>query len=180
MWTKQPYRDPAKEVPSVRFQTTSDEPMNGWPYAHMWVCIQFWFTCKKCSVKRTTTKQNKTKINIVFGPDQSKWTSGLSWCEYTQIYSGLWDINLQFCNSLKNKPAIVRKIFIVRYKMIMKEVWIMRYKFAIVRKKVWIMRCKFTNVREKSELWDQFAIVRKKSELWDINSQLRKSLNYEK
>ncbi len=33
------------------------------------------------------TRQNK--INILFGPDQSKWTSGFSWCEYTlkSVYS---------------------------------------------------------------------------------------------
>ncbi len=40
----------------------------------------FWFTYKKGSVKANSTKQ---KIYIVFGPDRSKWTSGLSWCEYT-------------------------------------------------------------------------------------------------
>ncbi len=28
-------------------------------------------------------QQNKKKINIVSGPDQRRWTSGLSWCEYT-------------------------------------------------------------------------------------------------
>ncbi len=42
----------------------------------------FWFTCKKGSVKANRTKQ-KQKIHIVFGPDQRKWTSWLSWCEYT-------------------------------------------------------------------------------------------------
>ncbi len=143
--------------------------MNQWTDDLKHTCgfvYNFWFTCKKCSVKRTTPNKTKQKINIVFGPDQSKWTSGLSWCEYTQIYSGLWDINLQFCNSLKNKPAIVRKIFIVRYKMIMKEVWIMRYKFAIVRK--------------KSELWDVNSQMWGKSLNYEINLQLwEKSLNYE-
>ncbi len=38
---------------------------------------------------RTPLHQTKKKINIVFGPDQSKWTSGFSWCEYTlrSVYS---------------------------------------------------------------------------------------------
>ncbi len=40
-----------------------------------------WFTWKKgqCESEQHQTK----KINIVFGLDQSKWPSGLSWCEYT-------------------------------------------------------------------------------------------------
>ncbi len=49
--------------------------------AHCGFVYNFWFTCKKGSVKANCIKPKK--INIVFGPDQSKWTSGLSWCEYT-------------------------------------------------------------------------------------------------
>jgi len=37
--------------------------------AHMWFCLQILVTCKKGRVKANHTK--------------SKWTSGLSWCEYT-------------------------------------------------------------------------------------------------
>ncbi len=37
---------------------------------------------KRAVWKRTAPKKQK-QINIVFGPDQSKWTNGLSWCEYT-------------------------------------------------------------------------------------------------
>ncbi len=84
--TKQPYRDPAEEVVSVHFQTISGtvEWMNQWMNDIKHTCgfvYSFWFTCKKGSVKANRTKQKK--INIVFGPDLSKWTSGLSWCEYT-------------------------------------------------------------------------------------------------
>ncbi len=85
--TKQPYRDPAEEVVSVRFQINSGtvEWMNQWMNDNEHKCVfvySFWFTCKKGSVKANGTKQNK-KINIVFGPDQSKWTSIRSSCEYT-------------------------------------------------------------------------------------------------
>ncbi len=70
--TKQPYRDPAEEVVSVRFQTNSGtvEWMNQWIYDLKHTCgfvYNLWFTCKKGSVKANGTKQKK--INIVWsGP----------------------------------------------------------------------------------------------------------------
>ncbi len=49
--------------------------------AHMWFCLQFLVHLQKgqCGSEPHQT----IKINIVFGLDQCKWTSGLSWCEYT-------------------------------------------------------------------------------------------------
>ncbi len=85
--TKQPYRDPAEEVVSVRFQIYSGkvEWMSQWMDDLKRTCgfvYSFWFTCKKGSVKANRTK--KKKFTIAFGPVQSKWTSGLPWCEYTR------------------------------------------------------------------------------------------------
>jgi len=37
----------------------------------------------QCHVSRMHTPSNKVFPNIVSGPDLSKWTSRLSWCEYT-------------------------------------------------------------------------------------------------
>ncbi len=54
-------------------------PMNGWP-SHMF-CLQYLVYLQKgqCESEPHQTK----KFYIVFGPDQRKWTSWLSWCEYT-------------------------------------------------------------------------------------------------
>ncbi len=62
--TKQPYRDPAEEVVSVRFQTNSGtvEWMNQWMDDLKHTCgfvYSFCFTCKKGSVKVNRTKQNQ-------------------------------------------------------------------------------------------------------------------------
>ncbi len=64
--------------------------LNGWTveWMNQWIDVlstsgfvyNFWFTCKKGSVKANHTRTKK--INIVFGPDQSKWTSWLSWGLY--------------------------------------------------------------------------------------------------
>ncbi len=64
--------------------------MNQWMNDIKHTCgfvYSFWFTCKKGGVKANRTRQKK--INIVFDPDQSKWTSRLSWHEYTlkSVYS---------------------------------------------------------------------------------------------
>ncbi len=77
----------AEEVVSVRSQTNSGpvEWINQWMDDHKHMCgfvYSFWFTCKKGSVIANYIKQTKNN-NTVFGPDQSKWTSGLSWWEYT-------------------------------------------------------------------------------------------------
>ncbi len=62
--TKQLYPDPAEEVVSVRFQTNSGtvEWMNQWMDDLKHTCgfvYNFWFTCKKGSVKANRTKLKK-------------------------------------------------------------------------------------------------------------------------
>ncbi len=50
--------------------------LNGW--------TNEWMTLSTCVVLFTVSGSlAKRAINIVFGPDRSKWTSRLSWCEYT-------------------------------------------------------------------------------------------------
>ncbi len=66
VWTKQPYRDPAEEVEWCGWM---NESMN-----------RIYGSLVKMPVWKLTTQ---AKINIVFGSDQSKWTCGLSWCDYT-------------------------------------------------------------------------------------------------
>ncbi len=55
--------------------------------AHVWFCLQFLVHLKKGQCE-SEPHQTKTK-NILFGPDQSKWTIGLSWCENTLSLSGV-------------------------------------------------------------------------------------------
>ncbi len=47
----------------------------------MWFCLQFLLHLQKGKYEREPHQTKK--INIVFGPDYSKGTSGLSCCEYT-------------------------------------------------------------------------------------------------
>ncbi len=77
----------------------------------------FWFTCKKGSVKANRTKQKK--INIVFGPDQSKWTSGLSWCEYTLSWISVnrWVRHIQLINNFRAHSRSVFKVLSVIVKI---------------------------------------------------------------
>ncbi len=83
--TKQPYRDPAEEVVSVRFQTNSGtvEWINQLKDDLKHKCVFFTVSCSLAKGQCESELHQTKKINIVFGPDQSKWTSGLSWCEYT-------------------------------------------------------------------------------------------------
>ncbi len=61
-----------------------DEPMNGWAWHTycFFFFLQFLVHLQKEQCESVPHQTNK-KNNIVFGPDQSKWTSWLSWCEYT-------------------------------------------------------------------------------------------------
>ncbi len=66
--TKQPYRDPAEEMVSVRFQTHSGmvEWINQWlDLKHTCGFFSFWFTCRKSSVKANRTKPKKSTLYLV-------------------------------------------------------------------------------------------------------------------
>ncbi len=72
-------------LPNELWYSWIDEPMNGWSLHTCCIVYNFWFTCKKGSVKENRTK--KIKINIVFGPDQSKWPSSVNTPLVTYLYS---------------------------------------------------------------------------------------------
>ncbi len=72
--------------------------------AHVWFCLQFLVHLQKgqCESEPHQTKQ----INNAFGPDQSKWTSGLSWCECTLKLRARFTISLR-----QHKPSFgVKKV----------------------------------------------------------------------
>ncbi len=82
VWTKQLYRDPAEEVVSVSFQTNSGtvEWMNQWMddlKNSSGFVYSFGLLANRAVWKRTAFDFFLNHINIVFGPDQSKWTRGL-------------------------------------------------------------------------------------------------------
>ncbi len=83
----------------------------------MWFCLQFLVHLQKgqCKSKPHQTK----KKNILFGPDQSKWTSGLSWCEYTLSWISVnrWVWHIQLINNLRAHSRSVFKVLSVIVKI---------------------------------------------------------------
>ncbi len=92
----------------VRFNGWTNEWMT---LAHVWFCLQFMVHLQKGQCESKSHQTNKKNNNIEFGPDQSKWTSGLSWCEYKTVASRPHKDNFcsKFCDWCRRLTASVSK-----------------------------------------------------------------------
>ncbi len=93
--------------------------LNGWTNEWMTLSTRVvLFTVSGSLAKRAVWKRTapNKKINIVFSPGQSKWTSRLSWCEYTlrDVFLSIKSAYLNdFWRTLKTRIIAIMGLMII-------------------------------------------------------------------